>query len=202
MTKLHQLLVLLCQQTFTGHDGTRNVFGTTTQSAAVDVWCRTEDSPCRGHIGGPRRTEMVFCVLPSTDENGFVLDRVRRVAHVRVNFANTVYKASLRHTACVLLHVYCCMRTAACVLLHVYCCMRTAACVLLHVYSCMCTAACVPLHVYCCMCTPACVLLHVYYCMCTTACVLLHVYCCMCTTACVLLHVYYCMCHFPLAAVC
>lgn len=105
MTKLHRLHVLVnYQQTFTGHDGTQNVFGTRMLFAAVGVWYCTKNSPCRGHSSGPRRTKMAFYVLSSTDENGFVLDRVSRVAHVRVNLVKAVCKPLLQHT-CILLHL-------------------------------------------------------------------------------------------------
>jgi hypothetical protein len=104
MTKLHRLHVLVnYQQTFTDHYGTQNVFGTRILSAAVDVWYCTKNSPCRGRSNGPRRTEMAY-VLSSTDKNGFVLDRVSMVAHVRVKFAKTVCKPPLQYT-CVLLHL-------------------------------------------------------------------------------------------------
>ena len=47
---------------------------------------------------------MALYVLSLTDENGFVRDRVSRVAHDRFNFAQTACQPSLKRT-CVLLHV-------------------------------------------------------------------------------------------------
>jgi len=90
------------QQTFTGHDGTQNIFSSRTQFAAADV-C-TKNSPCRGRSSGPRRTAVALYVLSSTDKNVSVLVSVSRVAHDRVNFAKTVYKPSLKRV-CVLLHL-------------------------------------------------------------------------------------------------